>query len=314
MVQDFPCLRAFLCYHYYYFHRKLYNMGSTAERKINASCLLQEVLLPPWVTSCQSMVTEKQWLVGRLSRALHHFMQSITSWALLLPGFSAVLTQIITFPPQNVVLLRFWKRRQIWWKPVRIQDNCSPGTGETAKTDQVRTFTSDVRGRSRQQAQNRCTTDQQCHSHSSWRVFQLCRCDHSWHRHWRPGPTSTCSSPQKQVLPLLLHGQEASSSVTLPPLGTFTHPLQPTEPCSPFHSCLLLLSKGHTSVATVPQLHELPSALHPSWGSVLLAESTVTLTIYWVFPNLTSLFWFITSPLNYFSGIMYPSNMHTNAL
>lgn len=28
-------------------------------------------------------------------------------WALLLPGFSAVLTQIITFPLQNVVLLRF---------------------------------------------------------------------------------------------------------------------------------------------------------------------------------------------------------------
>lgn len=80
-------------------------------RKINTSCLLQKVLLLPWVTSCQSMMTEKQWLVGRISRASHHFMQSITSWALLLPGFSAVLTQIITFSPQNVVLLRFWNRR-----------------------------------------------------------------------------------------------------------------------------------------------------------------------------------------------------------
>lgn len=134
-----------------------------------------------------------------------------------------------------------------------------------------------------------------CHSHSSWEESS------SWVGVTTAGPcTCTCAgglgprpharSPQKQVLPLLLHGQEASTPVVLPPLGTFTHPLQAREPCSSFHNCLFLLSKGHASVATVPQLHELPSALHTPWGLVLLAESTATLAIHWVFPTLGSLF------------------------
>lgn len=120
-------------------------MGSTAERRINTSCLLQKVLLLLWVTSCQSMMTEKQLLVDRTNRASHHFTQSITSLAFLLPGFSGfVLTQNITFYPQNSVLLRFWMRRvrvEFDGNPYWIQDNCPPGTGKTVKTDQVRRTT-----------------------------------------------------------------------------------------------------------------------------------------------------------------------------
>lgn len=45
------------------------------------------------------------------------------------------------FPTEHslVKVLKEKRKAEIWWKPVRIQDNCSPGTGETVKTDQVRT-------------------------------------------------------------------------------------------------------------------------------------------------------------------------------
>lgn len=134
-----------------------------------------------------------------------------------------------------------------------------------------------------------------CHFHSNWEESS------SWVGVTTAGTcTCTCTgglgshpharSPQKQVLPLLLHSQEASTPVVLPSFGTFTHPLQHMEPCSSFHSCLFLLSKGHANVATVPQLQKLPLALHTPWGLVLLAESTATLAIHWVLPTLGSLF------------------------
>lgn len=44
------------------------------------------------------------------------------------------------FSPTEHSFVKVLKEKtEVWWKPVRIQDNCSPGTGETLKTDQVRT-------------------------------------------------------------------------------------------------------------------------------------------------------------------------------
>lgn len=194
------------------------------------------------------------------------------------------------FSPTEGSLVKVLKdKTEIWWKPVRIQDNCSPGTGETAKTDQVRTVFHQWCTREEQTASSEplynwsaVSFPQQLKSLPAvqmWPQLAHAQALEAW-THIHMQLTTKAGAASAPAWPRSLHlCYPASSSVILSPLGTFTHSLQPTEPCSPFHSCLLLLSKGHTSVATVPQLHELSSALHPPWGLVLLAESTVTLTI-----------------------------------
>lgn len=221
-------------------------MGSTAERRINTSCLLQKVLLLLWVTSCQSTVTEKQLLVDRTNRASHHFTQSITSLAFLLPGFGGfVLTQIITFYPQNLVLLRFWRRRirvEFDQNPYWIQDNCPPGTGKTVKTDQVRRTTVFhwwcMRGRADSKLRTFVWLGSSKHvSFTARRVFQLCRCDHSTHTHTHrgPGPTSMCTHATKAATASTPAWPE---SLHLCCLASFwyLHPPSPTSPPAPLGS------------------------------------------------------------------------------
>lgn len=220
------------------------------------------------------------------------------------------------FSPTEHSLVKVMKEKtmtEIWWQPVRIQDNCSPGTGETVKTDQVRTI-----------FHQWCLREEQIASSKPWLMsskqvsfpLQLRRCEHSGLMHTHTGglgPRPHARSPQEQVLPLLLHGQEASTSVILPPLGTFTHPLQSTKPCSSFHSCLLLLSKGQTSVASATA----PWAAISSASTLRLSASSREHSHPDYSLNITQPeqpFWFITSPLNYFSVIIYRSNTHTNSL
>lgn len=139
-------------------------------------------------------------------------------------------------------------------------------------------------------------------------VFQLWRCEHSRHvhTHWRPGLNPHACPAQEQVLPPFLHGQEPSTPIILPPLGTFTHPLHPTKPCSSFHSCPLLLSKGHTSAAISSA-----STLRLSASSREHSPPDYSLNISQPEGAAFLVYHF---PLNYFSVIMYWSNTHTNFL
>lgn len=106
-------------------------------------------IMPPAKSFATTLSYELPKHEGREAMAGRQDKQSITSLHAISNQLGFASSRLLCcadpnhyfFPTEHslVKVLKEKSKAEIWWKPVRIQDNCSPGTGETVKTAQVRT-------------------------------------------------------------------------------------------------------------------------------------------------------------------------------